>query len=64
MRNTANNELRTELYSKRIPYWKLAIAVGVHESTIIRWFRTELTVDQKEKVRKAITKIETEGIKC
>lgn len=43
---TANKQLRTYMKLHSVPYWKLANALNVAESTLIRWLRTELTADQ------------------
>lgn len=43
---TANKELRNYMKQHNVPYWRLANALNVAESTLIRWLRTELTADQ------------------
>lgn len=45
-----------------IPLWKLAEKAGVHESTIIRWFRKEMTDEQKAKVKQAINDVKREQV--
>ena len=56
--NIANEELRTELRIKNIPLWKVARAVGVHETTFVKWMREELDGERKERVLKAVAEIE------
>lgn len=58
----ANSELRTELRIKNIPLWKVARAVGVHETTFVKWMREELDGERKERVLKAVAEIE-QGVK-
>ena len=53
----ANQSLRDELAMKHIPYWQLAEAVGVHESSIIRWLRTPLSPENTARIRIAINEI-------
>lgn len=45
---TANKKLRSYMQDNNIPYWMLANKLNVHESTLIRWLRTELTPAQTE----------------
>ena len=45
-----------------IPLWKLAEKVGVHETTVIRWFRKEMTEEQKAKITEAINEVKQEQI--
>ena len=45
---TANKQLRTYMKQHSVPYWKLGVAFGVTEQTIIRWLRTELSQSQTE----------------
>ena len=58
----ANSELRAELRFKNIPLWKVARAVGVHETTFVKWMREELDGERKERVLKAVAEIE-QGVK-
>lgn len=45
---TANKQLRNYMKQHNVPYWRLAVAFGVTEQTIIRWLRIELTDAQRE----------------
>lgn len=53
----ANSELRKALKANKIPYWKIADKVGVHESTVIRKMRHELSEADREAFQKAIDEI-------
>ena len=53
----ANEKLRTMLTENHIPYWKVALAVGVHENTIIRWMRTELDAETERRIEDAVTQL-------
>lgn len=55
--NTANPQIRRELKENSIPFWKIAEKIGVSESTVVRWFRTELTPEQAERVNRSIQQI-------
>lgn len=45
---TANKQLRNYMKQNNVPYWRLAVAFGVTEQTIIRWLRTELSQTQTD----------------
>lgn len=53
----ANKVLREELKAKGIPYWQLAVVIGVNETTIVRWMRTPLSEDKVARIRAAIVDI-------
>lgn len=50
---------------KNVPYWRLAVAFGVTEQTIIRWLRIELTDKKTEefmaKVDQIVKEMEAEN---
>lgn len=52
-----NQDLRLEKEKARVPNWLLGEKLGVHEGTVTRWFRLDLTPEHKEKIRKAIKEI-------
>ncbi len=56
----ANTELRAELRAAKIPYWAIAERLGVHENTIIRRMRTELSENDRKAFKKAIAEIKAE----
>lgn len=53
----ANKELREE--KGDIPFWVIADHLGVHEVTLMRWFRTEMKNERKEKILNAIKEIKS-----
>lgn len=50
-------DLRLLIRMKRIPIWKIAVAVGVSEMTVYRWLRT-YDAEHYRKIIEAIEKIE------
>lgn len=57
----ANTELRSELKAANIPYWRIAEVLGVHENTIIRRMRTELSSDDRQAFDKAIAELKKQA---
>ena len=55
-----NTEIRAELKAAKIPYWKVAEKLGVHENTIVRRMRTELSEDDRKAFYAAIAEIKAE----
>ena len=53
----ANAEIRQMLKSDKIAYWEIGAALGLHENTILRKLRTELTDSDKRAFEKAIAEI-------
>lgn len=56
----ANRELRAELKAANIPLWRIAEKLGVHENTVIRRMRTELSSENLQAFKKALTEIKAE----
>lgn len=54
-----NKEIREVLKAEHIPYWQVADVLGVHENTVIRKMRHELSSADKEAFLKAITEIKS-----
>lgn len=52
-----NVEIRAELKAAKIPYWKIADILGVHENTIMRKLRHELTENDRTRFESAIALI-------
>ena len=50
----ANLEIREAIEKKRLKHFELAQALNVSPGTLSRWLRTELSMDQKKKILKAI----------
>ena len=59
--NMSNTEIRAELKAAKIPYWKIADKLGVHENTIIRRMRKELSNEDKARFNAAIAEIKKGG---
>lgn len=56
----ANGELRAELKAANIPLWRIAEKLGVHENTVIRRMRTELSNENLQAFKKALAEIKAE----
>ena len=52
-----NIEIRQQLLLNGIKNYQLADAVGVNQSTLSVWLRTELSDERKERVEKALDKL-------
>ena len=52
-----NVEIKAELKAAKIPYWKIAEFFGVHENTIMRKLRHELTDSDRARIENAIALI-------
>lgn len=57
MGGKANKDIRDYLERYYIKNWQLAKELGVHETTLCRWLRYELSNDKKDKILKAIERI-------
>lgn len=57
----ANEDLRRKLRSEDIPFWKVAEKMGVHENTISRRLRSELSEDDKQKILSIIEELSVEN---
>ena len=55
-----NVEIKDELKAAKIPYWKIADIFGVHENTIARKLRHELTDSDKTRFESAIALVKAE----
>ena len=53
----ANADIREFLKEKQIPVYAVAKVMGVHENTIFRKLRFELSDDEKATFRRIITEI-------
>lgn len=53
MKRKKNRDVREYLKAKRVFMWEVAERIGVHEVTLIRWMRTELPEDKKQKIMEA-----------
>lgn len=56
-----NAEIRAMLKDEKIPYWRIGDKLGVHENTVIRRMRHELSQAEKQNFIKAIDEIKSEN---
>lgn len=49
-----NADIRDEIKKHGLYLWQVAIKTGVAESTLVRWLRTELTEEQRDRVLEGI----------
>ena len=55
-----NVEIKAEMKAAKIPYWKIADVLGVHENTIMRKLRHELTDNDRTRFESAIALIKAQ----
>lgn len=55
----ANQEIRNLIESNRILYWEVADKIGIAQSNLSVWLRTEMREDRKLRVEKAIDELLT-----
>lgn len=53
----ANAKIRERIESNRILYWEVADKVGIAQSNLSVWLRTEMRDDRKARVEKAIDEL-------
>lgn len=53
----ANSEIRTAMQSRKVPAWAIGAEIGVHENTILRRLRFELSEQEKQKFMSIIDKL-------
>lgn len=58
---TVNNALRLRMKRGGVYYWMVAKELGIAESTLIRWLRTDLTGDRKKQVNEAVDRLIDKG---
>lgn len=52
-----NLEIRQKIEQRRLKYWEVADAMGIHAGSLSRMLRKELSEEQKQKVMDAIESI-------
>ncbi len=52
-----NIDIRQKLLLNNIKYYELADAMGINQSTLSVWLRTELNDERRERVEKALDKL-------
>lgn len=53
----ANLDIRAELKSKRIPVYAVADVMGVHENTVFRLLRHDLSEVKKQEIKRIINEL-------
>lgn len=53
----ANREIRDLIFFNRLRQWEVAKKVGITDSRLSVWLRTEMREDRKERVEKAIDEL-------
>lgn len=57
----ANSEIRALLKEKQIPVYAVAAVMGVHENTVFRRLRFELSADEKADFRRIINELASQA---
>ncbi len=52
-----NESIKKEISDNRIFNYEIAEVLGIPESTFSKWFRKEMSKEQKESIQRAIQKI-------
>lgn len=60
----ANIDIRSALKTAKIPIWACAAVIGVHENTLLRKLRFELSEQEKKPIFEAIEKLAKENASC
>jgi len=60
-RKVLSDLIRRQLFDRRIRYYELADALGVHYNTLNRWIRSGLTDERYTRIRQAIRELEGGG---
>lgn len=58
-----NKEIRDIMKQEKIFIWQIAEVLSIHETTMIKRFRTEMTDKQKQQVISAIEEIRLDRLK-
>lgn len=53
----ANIEIRQLMREKHVPAWAIAEVLNVHENTVLRHLRTELSSVERDRMMRAIDRI-------
>lgn len=53
----ANQEIRDQIFLNRLRNWEVADRVGISDSRLSVWLRTELNDERKARVQKAIDEL-------
>lgn len=53
----ANQKIRVLIESNRLRYWEVANAIGISNSRLSVWLRTEMLEDRKKRVENAVDEL-------
>ncbi|MDT2673235.1 hypothetical protein [Enterococcus dongliensis] len=53
----ANQDIRDRIFINRLRNWEVAEVVGISDSRLSVWLRTEMREDRKQRVEKAIDEL-------
>ncbi|MFR2421708.1 MAG: hypothetical protein ACLS7V_05695 [Enterococcus durans] len=53
----ANQEIRDAIFFNRLRNWEVAEQIGISDSRLSVWLRTEMREDRKQRVEKAIDEL-------
>ncbi|WP_062805020.1 hypothetical protein [Enterococcus pernyi] len=53
----SNKKIRERIEGNRLLYWEVAEKVGIAQSNLSVWLRTEMREDRRERVEKAIDEL-------
>ena len=53
----ANADILSDIKRSRFKRYEIAETLGINEATFSRWFRRELTDEQKQRIKGAIEKL-------
>lgn len=59
----ANNNLRQQIFERRLRYWEVAQKVGISDGRLSVWLRTPLNGERKARVMKAIDELTKQSTK-
>lgn len=57
----ANADIRAELKNKKVPVYAIADVMGVHENTVFRRLRYELSEQDKQTLRRIINELSAQN---
>lgn len=63
MENKKNQELRSAMKTRKVFIWEIADRLGIHETTLIKKLRKQLTPEQTKKIFSIIEELHLEKIK-
>lgn len=58
----SNKEIRAMMRNEKIYLWQVAKKLAIHETTLIKHFRSELSEDRQQRILTAIDEIKKERL--